>query len=272
MKERLARAPVVSKLIFGMMLSIAANCATAQNVEVKFPEQNLAVHQEGTYASIPNLRNVGPGLTKYQIYDLLGTPHFHEGLFDVKIWNYIFNFHQNGEVVTCQYQVQFDKDNLVRAAYWKEPACADYLKPEVAVAPVVAPVVIAPGKVQHYNLSADALFGFGRSDLDGMQSVGRKQLDELGDKIKENNDDLRKIVVTGHTDRIGSEASNMRLSLARAATVRDYLATHGIDRIRVEVQGVGASQPVANCPPGNSAEVIACLQPDRRVTLDVSTE
>ncbi|WP_205631435.1 OmpA family protein [Collimonas fungivorans] len=272
MKQRSMDVRSVPKTMLAVFLAIAAGLAFAQSTEVKFPDRDSAMHKEGIFVSVENLRNVGPGLTKNQMYDLLGPPHFHEGVFGVKVWNYIFNFRQNGGVVTCQYQVQFDKDKLVRETYWKYPACADFLKEKV-VAPVVVPIAAKPEKMRRYDLSADTLFIFGRSDLDDMLPAGRKQLDDLSDKIKSNTAALKRITITGHTDRIGSEASNLRLSLARAATVRGYLRSQGIDGNLIQIHGVGASQPVVTtCAPGKSAAVIACLQPNRRVTLDVSSE
>jgi outer membrane protein OmpA-like peptidoglycan-associated protein len=274
MKQQLMRLRSVGALAFGGLLLIASNGVSAQGVPGKFPDMNSATLKGGTFVSIENLRNVGNGLTKKQMYALLGPPHFHEGVFGVKAWNYIFNFRRGSEIVTCQYQVQYDEKKLVSGAYWDRQECADFLKEEPA--PVPLPVEkVAPAPVknpQHYELAADTLFDFGQSSIQHLHSNGRDDLDKLIDKIKADNSVLTQITATGHTDRVGSVASNMRLSLARAATVRDYFVTHGIDGKLIKVTGVGASQPVAVCPPGNGVAVIACLQPNRRVTLDVDGE
>lgn len=128
MTQRLMGAQNALKMAFAVFLTISTSLACSQSKDVKFPERASAMLKEGTFVSIENLRNVGPGLTKNQMYDLLGPPHFHEGVFGVKVWNYIFNFRQNGDVVSCQYQVQYDQNKLVRETYWKDPACADFLK------------------------------------------------------------------------------------------------------------------------------------------------
>lgn len=107
-------------------------------------------------------------------------------------------------------------------------------------APAVAPVapIPAPTKV---SLSADALFDFGKSTLkaDGMAS-----LDNLLARIK--NVQLDVVIAVGHTDSVGSEAYNNRLSLARAESVKAYLVSKGVDVKRVRAVGKGESQPVAD--------------------------
>ncbi|NRA50839.1 MAG: PD40 domain-containing protein [Phaeodactylibacter sp.] len=56
----------------------------------------------------------------------------------------------------------------------------------------------------------------------------------------------RGIIVNGHTDNIGDEAANLALSEARAKAVRDYLASHGINPIRLGFKGYGESRPIAS--------------------------
>lgn len=253
------------------MLMFSAGALLADEAVVKFPDRDSSYVKEGTFVSIENLRNMGPGLTKTQVYNLLGVPHFHEGVFHVLVWNYIFNFRRGSEVVSCQYQVQYSDQKLVRAIYWKEPDCTEFLREKKIVAPEPVTLTV-PEKVQRYNLAGDTLFAFGRSDLESMLPAGRQELDRLIEKIKADNVAGSKIVATGHTDRIGSNGYNLRLSYARAATVRDYLGSHGIDRNLVEIRGAGSSEPLTNCPSGGSAAIIACLQPNRRVTLDVHGE
>ena len=253
------------------MLVFAAGASLADEAVVKFPDRDSSFMKEGAFVSIENLRNMGPGLTKTQVYDLLGAPHFHEGVFHVLVWNYIFNFRRGSEVVSCQNQVQYSDQKLVQATYWKEPDCTEFLREKKIVTPEPVALTV-PKKTQRYNLAGDTLFAFGRSDLESMLPAGRQELDRLIGKIKADNIAGSKIDVTGHTDRIGSDGYNLRLSYARAATVRDYLGSHGIDRNLVEIHGAGSSEPLTNCPSGDGAAVIACLQPNRRVTLDVHGE
>jgi len=113
---------------FTGLLLTAACAASAQDSAINFPDPGSAYLQEGSFVSLENLRNVAPGLTKNQVRELLGAPHFSEGVFGVKVWNYIFHFRRNGEVATCQYQVQYDDDKLLRSTYWNRPECEDIAK------------------------------------------------------------------------------------------------------------------------------------------------
>ncbi|MEO6917494.1 MAG: OmpA family protein [Collimonas sp.] len=261
-------------LLGGICLTFASlHALAADDDAVKFPDRDSASLKEGTFVNIDNLRQVGPGLSKSQMYALLQEPHFSEGVFGVRKWNYIFNFHtgKGNEFVSCQYQVQFDEHKLVKATYWKDPVCADFLKKPAAPEILVKPDVVARGP-EKFALSVDTLFPFAKSSLDSILPAGRTALGDLAARIKSGYVSLSAIMVTGYADRIGSPESNQTLSLARAATVRDYLVGRGIDPGVFSIQGMGASQPVTQCPAGKTAAIINCLQPDRRVTIDVSGE
>jgi len=128
MKRQLMELRKASTVVYTALLLIAAGNVTAEEISTKFPDPSSAYLKEGTYVSIENLRNVGPGLTKNQMYQLLGPPHFHEGIFKVRVWNYIFNFRQGDSAVTCQYQVQYTENKIVDRTYWNRSECADFLK------------------------------------------------------------------------------------------------------------------------------------------------
>jgi OOP family OmpA-OmpF porin len=81
------------------------------------------------------------------------------------------------------------------------------------------------------------------------------------------------ILAVGHTDRIGSAAYNQKLSLRRAAAAKKYLTDKGIEPSRVYVDGKGKTQPVTkpgDCKGKRGKALIACLQPDRRVDVEVT--
>jgi OOP family OmpA-OmpF porin len=138
----------------------------------------------------------------------------------------------------------------------------------VAPAPIVmAAVAPAPKPVaQKLTFDADALFDFDKSTL---RPAGRATLDDFVDRIKGINPEA--IMTVGHTDRIGSSPYNQRLSEERAESVKTYLVGIGIASNRVQTSGKGETQPVTlagECLSG-SAKVIACLQPDRRVDIEL---
>lgn len=146
-----------------------------------------------------------------------------------------------------------------QAAVTPEPAPAPML------APVAAPQKIAPQKV---SFSADALFGFDKSTL---RPEGKLELDNLARDL--NGVSYDTIHVTGHTDRIGSAKYNQKLSEERANAVRDYLVSKDIAANRITVEGKGELQPTTkpgDCTGPKSKKLITCLQPDRRVDIEVS--
>jgi len=78
--------------------------------------------------------------------------------------------------------------------------------------------------------------------------------------------------VSGHADRLGSDAYNLTLSRRRADTVRDYLVSKGVDRAKIETLGMGEKQPVVQCDQKAMKALIECLQPNRRVDVEVKGE
>jgi outer membrane protein OmpA-like peptidoglycan-associated protein len=168
-------------------------------------------------------------------------------------------------------------------AYYVSPPY--YVGPGPALAAVVPPPppppaakrAPAPERVpaaKRFTLSADALF-----DLDQwvLKPEGRRQLDKLAADLKDMEYDIVEVTmvkVTGHTDRLGSDSHNMRLSMRRAETVKAHLVNLGLPAAKIVATGKGETNPVTR--PGEcrgdkpTRELIACLQPDRRVEVEVS--
>ncbi|KFB71000.1 MAG: Outer membrane protein II* [Candidatus Accumulibacter phosphatis] len=117
------------------------------------------------------------------------------------------------------------------------------------------------------TVAADALFDFDKATL---RPEGKAKLDEVVAKSKAIK--LELITATGHTDRFGSDAYNQKLSEKRAAAVKAYLVSKGIAANLVITAGKGKTNPVTKpdqCPGPKSKKTIACLQPDRRVDIEV---
>lgn len=145
-------------------------------------------------------------------------------------------------------------------------------KPPVAPPKVVTPppeVVPSPAAPQKFKISADALFDFNKASL---RPAGKKKLDDLADELRGKQHDT--IVATGHTDRIGSVRYNQRLSERRAESVKKYLESKGIDVTKIIAIGKGKSDPETkptDCRGKMTrTALIACLQPDRRVEIEVT--
>lgn len=155
-------------------------------------------------------------------------------------------------------------------------AVAEYVAPApapapvyVAAAPAPAPVVV-PRVPKRVSFSADSLFEF---DKVTVRAAGARDLDNFASDLKGTDYDL--ITVIGHTDRLGSHAYNMKLSKQRADSVKTYLVNSGgIPADKIGAKGVNGSDPVTR--PGEckgvkaTSKLIACLQPDRRVDVEVS--
>lgn len=105
-------------------------------------------------------------------------------------------------------------------------------------APIVAPVPVAATKVTY---AADAFFDFDKSVL---KPAGKAKLDDLIGKVKGIN--LEVIIAVGHTDSVGSDAYNQKLSIKRSEAVKAYLVSKGIEKNRVYTEGKGEKQPVAD--------------------------
>lgn len=137
-----------------------------------------------------------------------------------------------------------------------------------APVPATAAVVAAPKPVaERVTLDADTLFDFDKSTL---RPAGKEALDVFVGGLKDVSPEV--ISVIGHADRFGTESYNQHLSDQRAASVKAYLVSKGVDANRVTTAGKGESQPVTksgDCQGVKSAAVIACLQPDRRVDVEV---
>lgn len=121
---------------------------------------------------------------------------------------------------------------------------------------------------QTVHYSDDAFFDFDESAL---KADGKSALDKLAKELGDVQ--YGKIRVVGHTDRIGTDAYNLGLSKRRAAAVKDYLVSKEIPADRIDAVGKGKAEPVTKpgqCPGAKSAKVVACLQPDRRVDIEVS--
>ncbi len=136
-------------------------------------------------------------------------------------------------------------------------------KPEAKPKP--GPEKLLPQKI---NFSADALFDFDKADL---RPEGKSMLDDLTRVLQGAKYEV--ILAIGHADRIGSAKYNQKLSVRRADIVKKYLLEKGIEPNRVYAEGKGKTQPLtkaADCKMKNRKALIACLQPDRRVDVEVT--
>lgn len=161
-----------------------------------------------------------------------------------------------------------DKDLLPKDVC-EPPAPVAAPAPAPAPAPVAAP---APKPAaQKVTLAADALFDFDKAVL---RPEGKSKIDDAVSKL--GSIELEVIIAVGHADRIGKEKYNQTLSEKRAAAVKDYLVSKGVEANRVYTEGKGEAQPVTGDSCKNmgkehrsNKKLVECLQPDRRVEIEI---
>lgn len=136
-------------------------------------------------------------------------------------------------------------------------AAAPAATPAPAAKPAPAPAP-APAVATKVTYAADAFFDFDKSVL---KPEGKAKLDDLVSKVKGIN--LEVIIAVGHTDSVGSDAYNQKLSVRRSEAVKAYLVSKGIEKNRVYTEGKGEKQPVAD---NKTAEGRA---KNRRVEIEV---
>ena len=142
-----------------------------------------------------------------------------------------------------------------RAAAAPAPAAAPVAPRAAAPAAVVVPPATVATKVTY---AADAFFDFDKAVI---KPEGKAKLDDLVGKIKDIN--LEVIIAVGHTDAVGGDSYNQKLSVRRSEAVKAYLVTKGIEKNRVYTEGKGEKQPVAD---NKTAEGRA---KNRRVEIEV---
>lgn len=143
--------------------------------------------------------------------------------------------------------------------------------PEPAPIPVVAEPAPEPAPApkcettkEVITIDAEKLFGFDKAVI---ADNGKMALDEAAAKIT-SNPKISLVLVTGHTDQLGSFEYNQKLSERRAKMVGEYLVSKGVDSAKITTTGRGESVPVVKCEGiKNRKALIECLAPNRRVDI-----
>lgn len=171
--------------------------------------------------------------------------------------------------------IQMAEDGL-RTAKIEADSCLQPAPPVVraAAAPPPPPPPAPPAVVvtrETFALLSDTLFKFDKSGREDIMAGGLQRLADVAQRLKDYRS-IQTLTVTGHTDRLGSDAYNAKLSQARAQTVQAYLESLGVRAGVSTARGNGESEPVTtNCSlTAALSQQIACLQPDRRVTIEVT--
>ena len=149
------------------------------------------------------------------------------------------------------------------------PRAREYREPSYAQAeparPAPPPAPAAP-RMERYTLSAQELFEFDKAVL----RMPQPKLDEIARAMAQD-ERIDNVMITGYTDRLGSDAYNLALSQRRADAVKKYLVDKGIAPNRLKAIGKGKSNPVVQCNDRDRAQLIRCLEPNRRVEVESIT-
>ena len=236
----------------------AANPST-ESGEMTFPDLGSTYLETGDFIDPDAVLRISQGQHKDQVRRLLNHPHFSEGIFNVREWDYVFNFYtgEGNAYITCQYKLFFDDENRVESTHWKNPQCP------VLLVPVE---VVEEDASQQLTLSGDVLFDFDSAEL---TLEGERAIDRIARQLQQAFTDPV-LHIQGYTDRFGSQQYNLDLSYQRAMAVKNSLVNRGLQGNRIATAGRGAADPVVECPGAATPAVKECLRPNRRVVIDVS--
>ena len=258
-------------MLQGCTTSVSKLSNDGMSDQIVFPEiEKTAWVKEGTFPNIENLRRIAPGMTKTQLYDLIGPPHFREGLMSVREWDYIFNFrNEDNSVETCQYKIIFAPDMTLRSTHWKPEACAARLTQAPGHTVVERVVEKVPQPLQ-IRLSSDGMFEFDKYGISDLLPGGVERLNKVAADLLAGGE-IEHVTIAGHTDRLGSDEYNMRLSQNRADSIKQYLVRKGIPEDKISSSGSGEAMPLVECKQQKrDAELIRCLQPNRRFEIEAT--
>lgn len=147
--------------------------------------------------------------------------------------------------------------------------CQPPQPPQPPKAPEECKPCTTPQVKEVINLAADALFAFDKSSLADLLPEGRAKIDEMMQKLDRAYANIERINLVGYTDRLGSVGYNQSLSERRAATIGQYLQKQGYQG-KIQASGKGKAEQLVACHGVQpKAKLLACLQPNRRVMIEV---
>ena len=176
-----------------------------------------------------------------------------------------FNHHSaSNNYFTVGLAYYFDKPTSSPVVVAAAPIARPMPMPTPA-APPPPPAPPAP-RFEKMTMSATELFGFDRSDIRAPQP----KLDDIAAALSANTS-INNIVISGYTDRIGTDKYNQKLSERRANAVKAYLVNKGVDASRMTAVGKGKANPIVQCTQKQMAALVKCLEPNRRVEVEQIT-
>ncbi len=234
---------------------VTADGKLQEGTEMKWPKISQAWIPEGIFPENDALHRLKPDMTKRQLYRIIERPHFSE-MKGAREWNYIMKFRQfDDSVKICQLKVLFDKKQLAQSYHWLPEDCL----------------------FEKFDLSAEVLFNFDKRESYDITDKGLESLSKLGYYLKKLGNQTR-VHLIGHTDYMGDDKYNQKLSEDRARTVKNYLVQQGVSPSVITYEGRGESEQIKSCNTDgngitykvNSKALKDCLIQNRRVTVEIN--
>jgi len=229
------------------------------DLEVELCELDCEHLRLGRDHAVLELGCVQPGVSGEEVEGWLGSPVSRDSQDGRMHWQYNVHFPiaDGTSEIVCQYMVVFGADEVVSSTHWRRRLCETLYQSRVADMP--------SEDVEVVTLSADVLFAFGEAEL---TREGQDELRRVADQLKAKYEDPV-ITLVGHTDRIGSDEFNLKLSQRRAEAVRRQLTRYGLPSDSMVAEGRGETEPVVSCRTDDLEDLKECLQPNRRVEIEV---